>query len=265
MAARARRSHESMLDDRELHRLESQVDALRQRDKDSASRKTYDQVFDRAALLNLAKLISDRVIATLDYPVATGKEANVFHATDSAGGARAVKIYRIATATFRNIARYIEGDSRFKGVRRATKPTLLAWARKEHKNLLRMGDAGVRVPRPHALQENILVMDYIGDETRPAPLLREVALEDPEATFQDVLENMRRIRTAELVHADLSEYNLLVWDGGIVVIDVGQAVPLDHPRAAEWFQRDVFNIARYFRRLGVSVSPAELERAVVGG
>jgi RIO kinase 1 len=254
-----------MLDERFLRQLESDVDSLRKRDKDSDSRKTYDQVFDRAALLNLAKLISDGAISTLDYPVSTGKEANVFHATDREGRAKAVKIYRINTATFRNIAQYIEGDSRFRGVRRATKPTILAWARKEHKNLLRMADAGVRVPKPHAILENILVMTYIGDESRPAPLLREVALEDPGAAYEDVLENMQAIRRAALVHADLSEYNLLVWDGRIVVIDVGQAVPLDHHRAAEWFARDVGNVARYFRRLGVDVSPAGLEAAVLGG
>jgi RIO kinase 1 len=254
-----------MIEDRLLHRLETEVDSLRRRERDSDARKTYDQVFDRAALLNLAKLISDGAISTLDYPVSTGKEANVFHATDPEGRARAVKIYRINTATFRNIARYIEGDSRFRGVKRATKPTILAWAQKEHKNLLRMADAGVHVPRPHALQANILVMTYIGDETRPAPLLREVALEDPQAAYEDVVANMKAIRKSALVHADLSEYNLLVWEGRIVVIDVGQAVPLDHHRAAEWFARDLGNISRYFRRLGLDVTPSGLEAAVVGG
>lgn len=253
-----------MLDERFLRQLESDVDSLRKREKDSDARKTYDQVFDRAALLNLAKLISDGAISTLDYPVSTGKEANVFHATDPDGRGRAVKIYRINTATFRNIAQYIEGDSRFRGVKRATKPTILAWARKEHKNLLRMAAAGVRVPTPHAIQENILVMTYVGDETRPAPMLRETVLDDPQAAYEDVLANMKAIRRAALVHADLSEYNLLVWEGRIVVIDVGQAVPLDHHRAAEWFARDVANIARYFRRLSVPVTPAELERAVTG-
>lgn len=254
-----------MIDDRRLRHLESQVDALRTRDKDSASRKTYDQVFDRPALLNIAKLISDGVLSTLDYPVSTGKEANVFHGTDPKGLALAVKIYRINTATFRNIARYIEGDSRFRGVKRGTKPTILAWAQKEHKNLLRMGDAGVCVPRPRALQANILVMDYIGDEERPAPLLREVVLEDPAAVYEDVLVNLRAIRRAALVHADLSEYNLLFWEGHVVVIDVGQAVPLDHHRAPEWFQRDVLNLAKFFSRLGVDTTPAKLERAVLGG
>src|SRR5438552_10123202 len=92
-----------MIDDRRMRHLESQVDALRTKQKDSATRKTYDQVFDHAALLTIASLISDGVISTLDYPVSTGKEANVFHATDGSGRGKALKIYRIATATFRNI------------------------------------------------------------------------------------------------------------------------------------------------------------------
>src|SRR6266705_2682184 len=222
-----------MFDDRRMRQLEIQVDALRTNEKDSESRKTYDEVFDHAALLTIADLITDGVISTLDYPVSTGKEANVFHATGPDGRAKAVKIYRIANATFRNIAVYIDGDPRFKRVKRATRPTLLAWAQKEYKNLVRMEDAGARVPTPERVHNNLLVMEYIGDETRPAPALREIALEDPAAVYADVVTNLRAIRKAELVHADMSEYNLLWWSGRVVVIDVGQAVPLDHPRAAE--------------------------------
>ncbi len=254
-----------MIDDRRMRALESQVDALRTKEKDSDTRKTYEQVFDRAALLTIASLIGDGVIATLDYPVSTGKEASVFHATDAAGRAKAVKIYRIANATFRNIAVYIEGDPRFKKVKKAIRPTIFAWAQKEYKNLVRMDDAGTRVPRPERVLDNVLVMEYIGDETQPAPTLREVALDDPTSTYADVVANLRAIRKSKLVHADLSEYNLLYWGERIVVIDVGQAVPLDHPRAEDWFKRDVSNIARFFHRRRVRVTPAELEKAIVEG
>ncbi|HYM39265.1 MAG TPA: RIO1 family regulatory kinase/ATPase, partial [Thermoplasmata archaeon] len=129
-----------MIDERSLHRLETQVDALRTREKDSDALKTYDQVFDRACLLVLQELINDGVIATLDYPVSTGKEAVVFHATDAAGKGFAVKIYRVTNSTFKTIAVYIEGDARFKRVKKATKPTIFAWAQKEFQNLVRMQD-----------------------------------------------------------------------------------------------------------------------------
>ena len=254
-----------MIDDRRMRQLETQVDALRTKEKDSETRKTYDEVFDHAALLTIASLIGDGVISTLDYPVSTGKEANVFHGTDAQGRAKALKIYRVANATFRNIAVYIEGDPRFKRVKRAIRPTIFAWAQKEYKNLVLMEDAGVRVPRPERVLNNILVMEYIGDESRPAPSLREVRLEAPKAVYEDVVANLRAIRKSELVHADMSEYNLLWWQDRVVVIDVGQAVPLDHPRSEEWFRRDLSNIARFFKRLRVDTTPAGLEQAVVGG
>src|SRR2546428_671885 len=151
-----------MFDDRRMRQLEIQVDALRTNEKDSESRKTYDEVFDHAALLTIADLITDGVISTLDYPVSTGKEANVFHATGPDGRAKAVKIYRIANATFRNISVYIDGDPRFKKVKRAIRPTLWAWAQKEYKNLVRMEDAAVRVPTPERGHNNVLGMRYIG-------------------------------------------------------------------------------------------------------
>src|SRR3989442_6400932 len=82
-----------------------------------------------------------------------------------------------------------------------------------------MEDAGVRVPTPERVHNNVLVMEYIGDETQPAPALREVRLEDPTAVYADVVANLQAIRKAELVHADMSEYNLLWWDRRVVVID----------------------------------------------
>jgi len=254
-----------MIDDRHMQRLEFQVNALRTREKDSDALRTYDQVFDRACLLVLQGLIGDGVFATLDYPVSTGKEAVVFHATTADGKGKAVKIYRISNSTFKTIAVYIDGDPRFKRVKKATKPTIFAWAQKEYQNLVRMGDAGVRVPAPGRVEANVLVMEYIGDETTPAPLLRNAVLDDPRAVLNDVVANLRAMRTAKLVHADLSEYNLLFWDGRVVVIDVGQSVPVDHPRAAEWFKRDLGNIAHFFHRLRVDVTPASLEKEILEG
>ncbi len=254
-----------MFDDRKMQRLDAQVDALRARTKDTDVLNTYQEVFDRACLRLLQDLINDGVFATLDYPVSTGKEANVFHATDASGRGKAVKIYRIATATFKNIARYIEGDSRFKRIKRATRPTIFAWAQKEYLNLARMQEAGVRVPSPERVAGNVLVMEYIGDETQPAPVLRTVAVDDPRSVAEDIVENLRLIRHAKLVHADFSEYNLLFWDGRVVVIDVGQAVPLEHSRAEEWFRRDLENTARYIRKLGIPRTAEQLADRVREG
>ena len=254
-----------MIDERAIRRLEGKIDAWRTRVKDDDERKTYDEVFDKQTLLLIAKLMNDGVFTTVDYPVSTGKEGNVFHATARDGGALALKIYRVGNATFKNIANYIIGDSRFRNVRRSHKEIIYAWAQKEYKNLLGMAASGARVPKAIEQRRNVLVMSYLGDETRPAPLLREVRLDDPRAGFEDLVETMRAIRKAGLVHGDLSEYNVLVWDGHLWVIDCGQAVPLAHGHAEEWFLRDCANVARYFRRLGVDVDAAGLAERVRGG
>src|SRR5438093_819362 len=109
-------THIGMIDDRAIHRLERQIDSWRSRSRDGDERKTYDEVFDQRTLLLIAKLINDGVLATVDYPVATGKEGNVFHATTRDGAALALKIYRVSNSTFKTIATYIQGDSRFRNI-----------------------------------------------------------------------------------------------------------------------------------------------------
>ncbi len=252
-----------MLDERKLRLLETRIDGWRNRTKDDDQRKTYDEVFDQRTLLVIYKLITAGAIATVDYPVSTGKEGNVFHATAGSRGV-ALKIYRVSNASFRSLSDYILGDPRFRGIQHDRRKIITAWATKEFKNLERMHLAGTRVPKPIAVRANVLVMDYIGDDTMPAPMLKSVSVDDPEAALDDVLDNMRCIQKAGLVHGDLSEYNLLLWEGRTYVIDVGQAVTLDHRNSEDWFTRDVGNIARYFKRLGCKVTPAMIRERVRG-
>ena len=242
--------------------MDREVDSWRIRVRDDDDRKVIDQVFDRPAMIALSKLISDRKIETIDYPVSTGKEGSVFHATDPDGRALALKVYRVTNATFRALSQYIVGDSRYKNAGRSHRGMIEAWAMKEFRNLERMRTAGARVPAAIAVLRNILLMEYLGDDSGPAPVLRTVTLEDPQAGFEDLRETLRAIRKAELIHGDLSEYNILFWDGHPWVIDVGQAVPLAHGLAEEWHQRDMENIARYFRRLGVDVTAKALDAEV---
>ncbi len=237
--------------------MEREIDKWRIRRKDDDDRKSYDEVFDKSNLLRLYKLLCDGYFDTLDFPISTGKEGNVFRATTSDGKHVAVKIYRTSTATFRNIAKYIQGDPRFKGTTSNKRKLRLAWAAKEHANLQRLADAGVRVPRPITRNENILVMEYIGTERMAAPEMRNVALEDPQAVADKILGYVRlAYQKAELVHGDLSEFNVLMDGQEPVLIDVAQGVLLKHPLAQELLERDVKNMARYFRKYGVSIDVA---------
>jgi len=233
--------------------LEKRVDLLKHKDHDrTAERRTGSEIFDESSLMLLYKLLSEGHFDTLEFPISTGKEANIFRGTK---GDRfvAVKIFRVATSTFHNFNMYIAGDPRFKNAGRDHRSLVYTWARKEQKNLARMREAGIRVPEPLACRGNVLVMEYIGKPDRAAPMLRDAKLGHGELVnvrhtildFMDICYNR-----AGLVHGDLSEYNVLINGPDTVLIDVGQAVVLEHPMAQELFVRDLQTIAAYFKRKG---------------
>ncbi len=182
--------------------------------------------------------------------VSAGKEARVYWAKDRAGRDVAVKIYLTFTAEFRkSIKQYIIGDPRFEAVSSDLRKLILKWVRKEYKNLKRMFNAGVRVPKPYYAYRNILVMEFIGENGVRAPLLKEIPLtrEEYEEIYGKVVEYMRLMyRKAGLVHADLSEYNIMIFHDEPVIIDVSQAVTLDHPLATHFLLRDIRNIVKFF-------------------
>jgi RIO kinase 1 len=171
---------------------------------------------------------------------------------------------RINASNFRQMREYLEGDPRFEGIGSDKKAVVLAWTRKEFANLRRARKAGVRVPEPIAVQRNVLVMDLVGHATDRARRLAEVSVENPKTSFEVVREYMRRLYAAGLVHGDLSEYNLIVYDDVLYVIDMGQAATIHHPNADTFLERDCQNIAAFFTRQGFEVDPEALESFVTG-
>lgn len=232
-----------------VEELDSRVDLFRQKLKDSDDLKVKDDVFDTRTLMNLYALAKKGVIDALGGAVSTGKEANIFEAVGSEGRL-AVKIYRIATSDFKSMQEYIIGDPRFGSVKGTKRAIITAWTKKEFRNLKRAEEAGVRVPHPIAIRENILIMELILDGESPAPLLKDVELEPEEASriFEEISDFIALLyKKAKIVHADLSEFNIL-YNGAPIIIDMGQAVTLEHPNAERFLMRDVFNLARYFKK-----------------
>lgn len=208
-------------------------------------RKTEDEVFDRGTLHTLYKLMEDKELDILDFPLSTGKEGNVFRGT-CGDDLVAVKIYRVSTATFKHIGKYLPTHG---GGYRNRRQLIYAWARREYSHLGKLWKIGVRVPRPRAHVNNVVIMEYVGTKSRPASLLHQVVLPDPKRVYGRIVRDMGAIyRKAHMVHADLSEYNVLLDRGMPRIIDVGQMVSVDHPQAEEFLVRDVGNIARYFGR-----------------
>lgn len=220
-------------------------------------RRVFDQVFDRLTLLSLYKLMKNGTIDTVEFPIARGKEAHVFRATSS-NGPVAVKIFHTSNAVFKNLMQYIEGDPRFGGLKRRHRDLVTIWVRKEHRNLTRLQKWGLPVPEPLAVFRNVLVMEYIGDEEAPAAKLKDIEMENPEPVFDSLLEFLAVCwNKAKLVHGDFSPFNILWHNDEAIVIDVGQAVALQHPRAKEFLVRDVTRLVEWGNKLGIEISVAE--------
>lgn len=239
--------------------LDTRIDLLRERIKDSNDLKVKGDVFDTRTLMNLYALASKGVIDALGGEISTGKEANLFYAIRE-GQNLAIKIYRITTSNFKAMQDYLHGDPRFGNIKGTKRAVISAWTRKEFRNLKRAEEAGVRVPHPFATRDNILIMELIGERDNPAPQLRNVDLELDEARriFNKLSDYISLLyNKADLVHADFSEFNVL-YNGEPVVIDMGQSVTLEHPMASKFLARDVTNVARYFEKKYGIGSEAEI-------
>jgi RIO kinase 1 len=136
-----------------------------------------------------------------------------------------------------------------------------SWLMHEYTTMESLYQAGAAVPRPVACSANAILMRYYGDGVLGAPTLNEVSLEPDEAQvlFREVLRNVELFLEHELIHADLSAYNILYWQGAITVIDFPQVVNCAVNRDAySILQRDVQRVCDYFRRQGVRSDPAIL-------
>jgi len=255
-------SSDGFLNEKWLKKIDLQSQKLL--DRTGLDRKTFEQVFDTSTLLDLGKLISDQIIDIIDFPISTGKEANIFRAVSPEKKFLAVKIYRTSTSTFKHISEYIKGDPRFRVSNKNRREWVFEWAKKEYKNLERLNAVGIPAPHPLKRLNNILVMEYIGDARRPAPMLKDAVLKNPEKIFNTILSYISLMYTkAKVVHADLSAYNILIYRQRPILIDLGQGVLLGHPSAPEFLQRDIHNIVSYFLRYDIKADEQKLYERLI--
>ncbi len=238
------------------------------KEKRSEEYEAFEEVFDKPTLMTIYDLMNKGEIDEIYGAVKAGKESKLYWGRNRDGEELAIKIYLTVSSEFRKgMLTYITGDPRFKHVRKDTRSLIYAWARKEYRNLTEANEAKVRVPKPYNVQNNVLLMEFIGEDGVSAPLLREAQLKNPEKTYKRLLLYVKRLyRGAELVHGDLSEYNIMIWKQKPVIFDVSQAVNLKHPNSGNFLTRDIENLNRYFKKLGVDVlTLEETYRRVTGG
>ncbi|XP_064409494.1 serine/threonine-protein kinase RIO1 [Latimeria chalumnae] len=226
--------------------------------KDKSDRATVEQVLDPRTRMILFKILSRGLISEINGCISTGKEANVYHASTNNGESRAIKIYKTSILMFKDRDKYVSGEFRFRHGYCKGNPRKMVrtWAEKEMRNLIRLQTAEIPSPEPILLRSHVLVMGFIGKNDMPAPLLKNAQLSESKARelYLQVIQYMRRMyQDARLVHADLSEFNMLYHNGGIYIIDVSQSVEHDHPHALEFLRKDCANVNDFFRKHDVAV------------
>ena len=149
------------------------------------------------------------------------------------------------------------------------------WAEKELRNLRRLRAAEIPCPEPLEVRENVLVMSFLGDcegwyvqamyplgahmtdlnACRASPRLKDAEINDQSvytSLYSELILNIRKLfHQCKLVHADLSEYNILYHEGHLFIIDVSQSVEHDHPSAFDFLRSDIKNVEDFFAKMGV--------------
>jgi len=214
--------------------------------------------YDCLALNTLVKRGVLKSIAA--SPIGRGKESDVYQGETPAGKLVAVKFHRVGRTSFRQTRRYRS----YVGERHH-----ISWlyqsrlaARNEFEALRILYAARVSVPEPVDWNRHVVVSGYVeGVELSEAP-----PLPDPSSFLEELLVEVGKAYAAGVVHADLSEFNVLVAQSRPVIFDWPQWVSSSHPSSLFYVKRDVENLLKFFRRkYGVVYDVEEAIRRVIGG
>lgn len=216
--------------------------------KDREDFKTYNEVFDSFTVRNIFELSSKGYFEDIVSKIKVGKESNIFLASRE-GELVIIKIYLLSTSNFNNMLNYLREDKRYTILPKRKRQIIFTWAKREYRNLIKMKQARMNSPMPIHFKDNILIMKMIG-EKEPANQLKDYWPLDPDDFFEKLIEEIKKMfKDAQLVHGDLSGFNILNHDETPYIIDVAQAISSDSPNAFELLRRDLGNIATVFRKV----------------
>lgn len=257
--------------------------ALRNHSKSEESRRrrmrdkredyaTAEFAIDEFTRIILFKLINKQLLKQVNGVISVGKEAVVLHAVTDPNYEQGplpeevvIKVFKTTLSEYKQRDRYIKDDHRFKDrfSKQNTRAMVHLWAEKEMRNLRRLERAKIPSPKAIILKNHVLIMSFIGENYKPAPKLKNAVLNDAEwiIAYEQTINYMKILyNDAKLIHADLSEYNLLWFDNTVYFIDVSQSVEPNHEHAFWFLHRDCENISKFFERKRVDnvLSPSDL-------
>ena len=255
------------------HRQHNQLKEIHNKDlknmyrtRDKSDHGTVEQCIDPRISHIIERYKKRGQITEFNGCVATGKEANVYHARGRGvkeeeqgldpNRELAIKIYKTSILIFKDRERYIEGEFRFRhGYCKSNPRKMVAvWCEKEIRNLKRIRQKGIKCPEPFAFKSNLIMMEFIGKDGVAAPRLKDALdqfenLEEFDNCYLQIIEIMKKMyQNCKLVHSDFSEYNLLYYNKEIYVIDLAQAVEENHPNADFFLKRDIHNMNEFFTK-----------------
>ncbi len=240
------------LDRRKQQRLEKDIDDFR----------IFSEVFDTSTLMSVYALLNTGKLEAVHGCIKMGKEACI-HLAESKRGVVILKIYRTATTDFRSMWQHLHGDPRFHKVSRDRRDVVFTWASREYRNLKAARSAGCRCPRPLALEKNLIVMECIKKRGLPAPRLVDTEVPNGAEVFQSIVTDYEVLyQKGELVHGDLSAYNVLMGNRGAYMIDFSQGTVKENPRATNLLFRDIETLLAYFSDANLGLSVKEVAERI---
>ena len=207
-------------------------------DRESMHYLGYRIDFDAYDLLALSDLVKRGTVKAFGERIGVGKESVVYEALGETH--LAVKFHRQGRTSFKHIRRLRD---------HLTDQTKVPWiyaaalaARHEFAIMEKLYPI-VSIPRPFAVSRHVLAMEFVS-----GPALNRITLSDPENGLNMILGEVATARGLGVIHADLSEFNVMVDESGPKIIDWPQAVEVTHPHAQELLERDLVNVLRFFER-----------------
>ena len=198
----------------------------------------YQMDFNAYDLLALSDLADRRIVFSLGDRIGVGKESVVYEALGESP--LAIKFHREGRTSFKHVRRvrdHLKDGSRCAWIHAARRS-----ARQEFDIMARLHPQ-VSIPKPVALSRHAIAMELVyGCQ------LNQINLSNPDECLDIILEEVKAACNLGIIHADLSEYNVIVAGEEIKIIDWPQAVRTDHPHAIDLLKRDIGNILRFFSR-----------------
>lgn len=227
------------------------------RKKSKEEWKVYGNVFDQFTERNIFRLSAQGYFGELQNAYALGKEANVFLADGKDDDTVVVKIYRLENCNFNKMYQYLLQDERFADLKGQRRKIIFSWVQREYRNLLKAREF-IRVPTPLAIKDNILVLEMIGEDGQPAPQLKDSEIKNPREFLDLVINTIIALGRGGLVHGDLSGFNILNCDDEPVFIDFSQSTTTKSDGWKELLQRDLVNVATFFKKQGIEEDAEKL-------